>query len=115
MKKPKESLRLPDNFVLEKSDVLMIINSVEKHWKKNNFSSIENAAYIANMEIMKTAVRFNSTKVLGELYYSIIVAVHEIETLNSLKLSIDSGEKKIQVLFDKQVEKIKDGSAFIDN
>lgn len=120
MKKPTENLTLPDRFVLDKKDVTEIIDSVQDHWKRDGWSMLKNAAYAANMELVKAAVTLNSTNVLGELYFSIVEAVHQIETLNSLKLSVEDSEdepqrKSFQTLFDIQKHKIKSGDAFIEN
>ena len=117
MKKPKENLTLPDRFVLDKKDVTEIIDSVQTHWKRDGWSMLKNAAYAANMELVKAAVTLNSANVLGELYFSIVEAVHQIETLNSLKLScIDNhGNENFENLFKIQKQKIKSGDAFIEN
>ena len=114
MKKPTGNLTLPDKFVLDKKIVLFVVKNVQKHWKRNDFNALENAAYIANMEIIKSAVRMNSTKVLREIFFSVITAVHQIETLNSLKLSTEDSEK-INELFEIQMASIESGEAFIDN
>ncbi len=116
MKKPEKKLLLPDEFVLRKDDILFVLKAITKHWKRDDFSILENAAYISNMELIKTAVRLNNPKVLKELFYSIITAVHEIETLNSLSLSCrDSPDSKLEILLEKQFQKIEDGSAFVEN
>jgi len=115
MKKPKKELLLPDEFVLAKDDIIFVMKSITKHWKRDDFNALENAAYVANMELIKTAVRLNNPKVLKELFYSIITAVHQIETLNALKLSaMENEDSKLEALFIKQWQKIEDGSAFID-
>jgi len=115
MKKPDKKLLLPDKFVLEKDDILFVMKNIVKHWKRDDFSIIENGAYVANMELIKTAVRLNSPKVLKEIFYSIITAVHQIETLNSLTLSALEGNSKMEILLEKQYQKIEDGSAFVQD
>lgn len=114
MKKPKKELLLPDEFVLDKSDVIFVIKSITKHWKRDDFNKIENAAYAANMELIKLAVKTNNDKVLRELFYSIITAVHQIETLNSLKKDF-SKDARYEFLYSKQCEKIASGEAFVEN
>jgi len=116
MKKPPEKFLLPDKFVLERDDILFVIKNIVKHWKRDDFSIVENAAYVANMELIKTAVRLNKPKVLKEIFYSIITAVHEIETLNSLTITaLESPDSKIEVLLEKQYQKIEDGTAFVQD
>lgn len=115
MKKPNEKLLLPDKFVLDKDDILFVIKNIVKHWKRSDFTTLENTAYVANMELIKTAVRWNKPKVLKEIFYSIITAVHQIETLNTMKLSALEGNSKMEILLAKQFEKIENGSAFVEN
>lgn len=117
MKKPADNLTLPDKFVLDKKDFVFVIDSIKSKWKRDDLNALENAAYIANMELIKVAVTFNNPKVLGELYFSIVEAVHQIETLNSLKLSsIENPEQQsFKDLFEIQKNKIKTGDAFIEN
>lgn len=116
MKKPEEKFLLPDKFVLDKDDILFVIKNIVKHWKRDDFTTLENAAYIANMELIKTAVRLNKPKVLKEIFYSIITAVHQIETLNSLTITCqENKDSKCEILLEKQYQKIADGSAFVEN
>jgi len=116
MKKPDKKVLLPDEFILGKDDILFVLKNIVKHWKRDDFSIVENAAYVANMELIKTAVRLNNPKVLKELFYSIITAVHQIETLNSLSLSVrDNTDSKLEILLEKQFQKIEDGTAFVEN
>jgi len=115
MKKPNKEVLLPDEFVLGKDDILFVLKAITKHWKRDDFNALENAAYVANMELIKTAVRLNNPKILKELFYSIITAVHQIETLNGLCISVrDSNDSKLEILLEKQFQKIEDGTAFVD-
>lgn len=124
MKKPDKAKLMPDKFVLDKKEVTNIFDSVGSHWKRDDLSTIQNVGYIANMEIIKAAVKLNDTKVLAHLYFSITQAVHQIETLNTLKLSLLEAQeqnldekiiKSFQQLYNLQNQKISSGDAFIEN
>ena len=124
MKKPDKAKLMPDRFVLEKKEVANIFDSVGSHWKRDDLSTIQNVGYIANMEIIKAAVKLNDTKVLAHLYFSITQAVHQIETLNTLKLSLLEAQeqnldekviKSFQQLYNLQSQKIDSGDAFVEN
>ena len=119
MKKPDEEKLLPDKFVLDKDEMIDCFNSISKFWQRDDLNKIENAAYVANMSLIKTAIRLNSSKVLGHLYFSIINAVHEIETLNTLKLSFQEAPEDLknsfETLYSIEKEKITKGDCWIEN
>jgi len=124
MIKPDKEKLVADEFILDKSEMNSIFSGVASHWKRDDLSMLQNAGYVTNMELIKTAVKFNDTKVLAHLYFSIIQAVEQIQTLNSLKKSwIDSKNseenenitKQFHHIYSIQLDKIKSGEAFIKN
>jgi len=114
MKKPNNNLLKPDQFVLDQKDILFVLENIQKFWRRDDFTMLENAAYTANMELVKFAIKRNSPKVLKGLYFSIVQCVHTVETLNTLKLD-SKDNPKILKLYRTEIEKIKSGAAFVEN
>jgi len=112
MIKPNKDLLTPDEFVLDKKDVSFVLKSVAKHWNRDNFNILENGAYTGVMVLIQTALKANSNKVLQEIYFSIVQGVNEIQLLNGLKLHSLENPKLLD-LYEKEIEKIENGEAFV--
>lgn len=115
------SVKMPDRFVLEKSDINMILGSVEKFWNRTEMNAIQNAGYSTTMAMVKASVHIQPLITLKNIYFSINEATRQIETLNQLKISLlEAVEqnldpkiiKSFEQLVDIQYEKLKNGDAF---
>jgi len=110
--------RMPERFVLESDDLKMVFKSVRKHWNRSELSAGQNAIYTSAMITICTTIDlpFVSITTLKNIWFSVLEALRQLETLNGLKISIeDSTEEKkqsFQNLFDIQYEKIKNGAVF---
>jgi len=117
MKKPNHFLTVPDNFNLNKDEMIKVFDAVKNHWKKDDLSMLENASFIGIMEMTKATLTMTKMKVLEKIWYSIIIFTEELETLNALKGDIlenpDSKEK--EKLLAIEWHRIETGEAFIDN
>ena len=117
MKKPNEKFLLPDKFYLSKKEMLKVFDAVKNHWKENELSSLENAAFIGIMEMTKATMTLTKMKVLEKIWYSIIMFTEELQTLNALVSDIienpDSKEK--EKLLQIEWNRIETGEAFIEN
>lgn len=115
------SVKMPDRFVLEKSDISLVLNAVEKFWNRTEMNAIQNAGYVTSMAMVKGTVHIQPLVTLKNIYFSIMEATRQIETLNQLKISVlDAIEqdldpkiiKSFQQLYDIQLEKLGSGKAF---
>lgn len=110
--------RMPERFVLESDDLKMVFKSVRKHWDRSELSAGQNAIYTSAMVTICTTIDlpFVSIVTLKNIWFSVLEALRQLETLNGLKISIDDAteEKKemFQNLFDIQYKKIESGVAF---
>jgi len=114
MKKPDEKFLLPDQFILTKKEMLKIFDKVCNHWERDDFSTLQNAAYSSIMELTKLSIKLNDIKVLEKIWYSILMFVEQMQTLNALKNEA-ANEPLKQSLLDIEWQKIESGEAFIDN
>jgi len=114
MKKPNEKLLLPDTFILTKQEMLKVFDKVNQHWKRDDFSALQNAAYSSIMELTKLSIKLNDIKVLEKIWYSILMFTEEMQTLNALKNEAAKEPLKEKLLAI-EWEKIESGEAFVEN
>lgn len=114
MKRPDDFLILPDKFTLTKQEMLRVFDKVSSHWDRDDFSTLQNAAYTSIMELTKLSIKLNDIKVLEKIWYSILMFVEEMQTLNALKNEAETEPLK-QDLLDIEWNRIESGEAFIDN
>lgn len=114
LKKPNKIFILPDKFSLTKEEMIKIFDKVICHWNREEFSHFENAAYTSVMELTKITIRLNPIKVLEKIWYSILMFVEEMQTLNTLKNEAAEDSFK-QNLLDIEWKRIETGEAFVEN
>ena len=94
--------------------MLRIFDRVCSHWDRTEFSHLQNAAYSSIMELTKLSIKLNDIKVLEKIWYSILMFVEEMQTLNALKNEAETEPLKEKLL---QIEwnRIESGEAFVEN
>jgi len=114
LKKPNDDLILPDNFNLSKEEMLKVFDRVSSHWNREELTRLQNAAYTSIMELTKLSIKLNDIKVLEKIWYSILMFVEEMQTLNALKNDVADNPEHEKLLA-LEWQKIEDGSAFVKN
>ena len=114
MKKPNDKFLLPDKFCLTKEEMIKVFDKVNDHWNRDDFSHLQNAAYTSIMELTKLSIRLNDIKVLEKIWYSILMFVDELQTLNTMKNEAETEPMK-QKLLDLEWIRIENGAAFVEN
>lgn len=114
IKKPSKELLEPDKFVLDKSEMLRLFEKVQKHWRRDSFSRMQNLEYAALTETTKLAIRTTNLEVLQTIWFSLNFYIDEIRTLNTLKLAAMEDKKK-EPLYTMEWHRIDTGECFIEN
>ncbi len=125
--------KMPERFVLDKSAILYILQSIRKHWDRDEMSTLQNSSYVSMMITMEALIKTPLVHIvtLKNVYFSVQEAARQLETLNQLKVSLmdaqedydnevdpDGLRKKLarlrsfEALYDIQYEKVGSGKAF---
>ena len=97
----------PDKFSLEKDDIKLILQSIEKRWEKNKKGNLQ---YIMMIKAMKTGLILADSETVSKVWKDIINCINAMIQLNGMnQLSEEDGRKNIAVLRDMVREKIERG------
>lgn len=119
-KKPPKEFTMPERMVLDKTEINFVFSQLRKHWKRSDLSTLENAEYDTVMAMTGLTIKGSKIKVLENIWYSIMIFISELQTLNALKLSfVDATDpltkKAMKNLYDNQLNRIRSGAAFVEN
>ena len=119
-KKPPKEFTMPERMVLDKTEINFVFSQLRKHWKRSDLSALENAEYDTVMAMTGLTIKGSKIKVLENIWYSIMVFISELQTLNGLKLGfLDANDpltkKAMKNLYDNQINRIRNGAAFVEN
>ena len=104
----------PDNFKLEKEDLVLILKAIEDRWKGN---FIKNGKYLFAAKAMKAGIMLTSDDVVSKVWSDVLTCVNAMMALNDLtQLSEDTGftrgRKNVICMRENLLEKIKSGELF---
>jgi len=94
----------PDELKLTKTDILDLMNGIEKRWKRNNKA---NSQFIISMEAMKIGIRLTSEKTVSQIWYEIVNGFNELLYENAIAKAKGENETWSQTL-EKVKRKLKD-------
>ena len=113
-KKPKKELIAPEEFVLDKSELIKLFEKVQKHWRRDDFNRLQNLEYAAVTEMTKLTIKSTDLQVLQTIWFSLNFFIDEVRTLNTLKK--DAMENpKVEKLYTMEWNRIDTGAAFVEN
>ena len=103
-----------DNFRLQKKDLLMLLEAIEKRWLQNK---VANWKYLAALKTMRIGIMLTGDKVIEKVWSDLILCVNSMLELNDLTdLSQDKGyekgKKNIAFMRDNLIKKIQNGELF---
>jgi len=94
----------PDELKLSKKDILDLMDSIEKRWKRNNKSNYQ---FIVSMEAMKIGIRLTSEKTISQIWYEIVNGFNELLYENGMAQARGENETWAETL-EKVKTKLKD-------
>jgi len=94
----------PDELKLTKQDIIDLMDSIEKRWKKNNKSNYQ---FIVSMEAMKIGIRLTSEKTISQIWFEIVNGFNELLYENGMAHARGENETWAETL-EKVKTKLKD-------
>ena len=113
-KKPENELLSPDEFVLDKSELVRLFEKVQGHWRRKDFNKIQNLEYSATMEMTKLSIKSLNIQVLQTIWFSLNFFIDEVRTLNTLKKEAMES-KEMEKLYVLEWNRVDNGEAFVEN
>ena len=94
----------PDELKLTKKDIIDLMESIEKRWKKNNKSNYQ---FIVSMKAMKIGIRLTSEKTISQIWFEIGNGFNELLYENGIAHARGENETWAEPL-EKVKTKLKD-------